>query len=738
MRPCVRTLIIDNYDSFTYNLFQYLAEINGMEPCVVRNDAPGWQVTDLDDFDNVIISPGPGRPSRSADFGFSRAVVLGASIPLLGVCLGHQGLCELSGGVVDSAPELFHGRESDVLHDGGDLFAGLPSPLRTVRYHSLTVTGVSDDLEITAWTDDGVIMGVRHRYRPAWGVQFHPESIRTQHGRDLLRNFARLTGRWRQRNPPRARSRRKSPAEPVTAVKERTTRALRVLVAAQLTSAPAEQVFHALYGSSAHAFWLDSSLQGSEVGRFSFLGDASGPLARIAYADVWQGTVTVHTPEQTVVHRAGFFDWLNHDLHSLDVEVPALPFDFALGWVGYLGYELKAECGGKLVHRSGTPDAAMIFADRGLVVDHLTGTTYLLALTDPDDDTSARDWLARTGARLNALAGTSPRPVGRPRALGEVGLRHNRSRYLELIARCHEAIKEGDSYEICLTNMVVGNATIDPWPAYQVLRAQSPAPFAAWLRFADLFVLSTSPERFVRVSSDGVVESRPIKGTRPRGLSAEHDRLLRDELAASEKDRAENLMIVDLVRNDLGSCAQSGSVSVPSIFDVESYAHVHQLVSTVRARLREDVSAVDCARAAFPGGSMTGAPKLRTMQIIDELESGPRGIYSGALGYFSPNGAADLAIVIRTLVITPGGVSFGVGGAITALSDDAAEFEETIIKASAITGVLGARFSEPVCPRSSGQAAEPAEWAGMGTLLGHAVGEQPRGERQRGSERTCT
>jgi para-aminobenzoate synthetase len=210
----------------------------------------------------------------------------------------------------------------------------------------------------------------------------------------------------------------------------------------------------------------------------------------------------------------------------------------------------------------------------------------------------------------------------------------------------------------------------------------------------------------------------------------EQDRVLRDELACSEKDRAENLMIVDLVRNDLGSCAEPGSVSVPNIFDVESYAHVHQLVSTVRAKLRSGVSAVDCVRAAFPGGSMTGAPKLRTMQIIDELESGPRGIYSGALGYFSLNGAADLAMVIRTLVLTPDQVSFGVGGAITALSDDAAEFEETIIKASAITSVLGARFSD-VAPACS--PAHSAEWEGMGTLLGHAVGEP-----QRGSERTCT
>ncbi|MGH3547480.1 MAG: chorismate-binding protein [Pseudonocardiaceae bacterium] len=156
-------------------------------------------------------------------------------------------------------------------------------------------------------------------------------------------------------------------------------------------------------------------------------------------------------------------------------------------------------------------------------------------------------------------------------------------------------------------------------------------------------------------------------------------------------------MIVDLVRNDLGTCALVGSVHVPQIFDVQSYAHVHHLVSTVRARLREDVSAVDCVRAAFPGGSMTGAPKIRTMGIVDGLEGGARGIYSGALGYFSLTGATDLSIVIRTLVITPG--NFGVGGAITAMSDPAVEFEETMIKAGGISSLLGTKFDEIQCSR---------------------------------------
>ena len=219
-------------------------------------------------------------------------------------------------------------------------------------------------------------------------------------------------------------------------------------------------------------------------------------------------------------------------------------------------------------------------------------------------------------------------------------------------------------------------------------------PYGAFLRFGEVSVLSMSPERFLRISADGVAESKPVKGTRPRGRSAEEDEQLRAELAASEKDRAENLMIVDLLRNDLGSCAIPGSVSVDRIFDIETFSTVHQLVSTVRARLRPGVHTADCVRAAFPGGSMTGAPKIRTMRIIDELEEGPRGIYSGAIGYLGLNGAADLAITIRTLVVCPGGVSFGIGGAITALSDPAAEYEETAVKAAALLTLTGQEFPE--------------------------------------------
>lgn len=242
--------------------------------------------------------------------------------------------------------------------------------------------------------------------------------------------------------------------------------------------------------------------------------------------------------------------------------------------------------------------------------------------------------------------------------------------------------------------MAESDTTVDPWAAYRAMRRTSPAPFAALLQFGELSVLSSSPERFLRVSRDGLMESSPIKGTRPRGATPEEDAALVADLLSDEKDRSENLMIVDLVRNDLGRCAVPGSVEADELFRVEHYATVHQLVSTVRARMRPELSALDCVRAAFPGGSMTGAPKIRTMRIIDRLEAGPRGVYSGAIGYFSLSGAADLSIVIRTATITPDRVRYGVGGAVVALSDPDAEYEETAVKAAPFLALTNARFPE--------------------------------------------
>ena len=681
----MRTLLIDNYDSFTYNLYQLLGEVNGIPPVVVKNGAD-WADIDLADFDGIVISPGPGSPDRERDFGISAQAILTSGLPVLGVCLGHQGIAHLFGGTVAHAPEPVHGRISAVHHSGEDVFAGLPSPYDVVRYHSLAVQELPDVLEPLAWTADGILMGLRHRTLPIWGVQFHPESISSQYGRELLANFRDL-----------ALAHAAAPAP--TAVAAVAGPDYRVHTRRLELRPDTEAAYRELYAESAHGFWLDSSAVIDGLSRFSFMGDGSGPLAEYLTYRVAEGAVGIEYADGRRERvEQPFFDYLADQLRVRQVPTPAgLPFDFNLGYIGYLGYELKADTGGRAAYRAETPDAAMLFADRLVAFDHQEGTVHLLALSAGADGSAAEWWLDRTSLVLSALpsaaAGGEPAEfagIGMtdPAVAGIAELRHDRSAYLDRIADCLTEISNGESYEICLTNTVNLRTRIDPLRTYTHLRRISPVPYGALLDFPGVAVLSASPERFLTIGTDRVAESKPIKGTRPRGASPAEDEALRLDLLDNEKDHAENLMIVDLLRNDLNTVCEVGSVHVPKLFAVETYAPVHQLVSTIRGTLRSEESAVSAVRASFPGGSMTGAPKLRTMEIIDRLEEGPRGVYSGSIGWFSLSGAADLNIVIRTLVATEEGVSFGVGGAIIALSDAAGEFEETVVKSrSVVTAV---------------------------------------------------
>jgi len=360
-----------------------------------------------------------------------------------------------------------------------------------------------------------------------------------------------------------------------------------------------------------------------------------------------------------------------------------LPFDFNGGFVGYLGYELKAECGGRLAHRSPHADACLIFADRMIAFDHKEKSVYLVYAGRRDEVTEADTWFHEMERRFES---GFPQPAAAVPA--EVDMRfhadQSHERYLESVAQCLEFIRDGESYEICLTNQLTAKAPLCPLNYYRGLRRSNPAPQSAFLRFPDVSVACSSPERFLKIDPQRLVESRPIKGTLKRTANAAEDRQLREQLRTNVKTRSENLMIVDLLRNDLGRVCEVGSVHVPQMMEVETYTNLHQLVSTVRGRLRQDMNAIDCLRSAFPGGSMTGAPKIRTMELIDQLESSARGIYSGAIGFLALNGSADLNIVIRTAVFSGGSVSIGVGGAVVALSNPEAEFEESILKGRAL------------------------------------------------------
>ncbi|MGW5481612.1 chorismate-binding protein [Streptomyces sp. NPDC004008] len=688
----MKTLLIDNYDSYTYNLFQLIAEVNGEEPVVVLNDVPVEDLPDLAAFDNVVVSPGPGHPAEPRDFGIGARVIARAGIPVLGVCLGHQGIAVGERGSVTPAPRPRHGYLSTVRHDGRDLFQGLPQNFTAVRYHSLSVAEpLPETLEATAWAEDGVVMGLRHRTRPLWGVQFHPESVLTDYGHRMLVNFRNLTAERARRT----RTKNTTIPQSATSVPRprRTVRPAHRLHYRRLaTAVDAEAAFARMCADAPRAFWLDSARVEPGLARFSFFGDGTGPLAEFVRYDVDSGVCEIERPGRPVRRvRASVFDYLKRQLATRHVDATGLPFDFTGGYVGYFGYETKADCGSPNTHRAETPDACWLFADRLIAVDHEEGATYAVCVAEdnPAATQEAADWLDSATARLTFVSSGEPPAVPdpvepEPAPAAEPWLVRDRAAYLADIDACRRELEAGTSYEICLTNAARLPAPEDAQGFYRVLRRVDPAPYGAFLRFGDLDVACSSPERFLRITRDGSAQARPVKGTAPRGTNPAEDARLRHSLAVDDKTRAENLMIVDLLRNDLGRVCATGTVRVARLMATETCAAVHQLVSTVEGRLREDTDAVDCVRACFPGGSVTGAPKLRSMEIIGAVETEARGVYTGALGYFGCSGAADLGLVVRTAVLADGLMGLGAGGAIVLDSDPAAEYEEMLLKTAAV------------------------------------------------------
>jgi para-aminobenzoate synthetase len=689
----VKTLLVDNHDSYTYNVFHLLAAASGEEPMVVNNDAVSWRVLTRMDFDAIVLSPGPGHPSRWHDFGVCRDILRYSEVPVFGICLGHQGIGNLLEGTVNRAPMAMHGRLSRVMHEGKGLFKDVPQGFSVVRYHSLAITTPpGPEGHIVAWADDGVVMGVEHTKRPIWGVQFHPESISTQYGLKIAENFFDLAAHYQcpdERPAGRAtiapRSGKPAPA-PKPAEEEKGELELRVRTLAG--EAPTEYVYEQLFAEHEPSFWFDSADAPTWLAQCSYMGTTAGAERCVVEYDVDSGEIAIQRDGVETVEHKSIFDYLDKELERIKVDPPA-EVDRGLvgGYVGYLGYELKADCGSPNVHSSDMPDAAMMLANRVVAVDHTTQKTFVFALCRGEDPEAER-WLD-VAEELIAAAIANP-PDERPLAPPEDPSAHvsfqsgrGRERYLADIAKSQAELLAGESYEVCLTDQFSTTAEPDPFALYRQLRRSNPSPFSAFLNFPDFTVVSSSPERFISVDRERQVMARPIKGTISRVDDPAEDAALKRGLEEDEKTYAEHLMIVDLLRNDLGVVCNVDTVEVPHLMVVEPYATVHQMVSTIVGRLEQERSPVECVRATFPGGSMTGAPKERTMEIIDDLEAEARGVYSGSIGYFGADGHTDLNIVIRTIVMRPGRTTIGAGGAIVMQSDPVEEFDEILLKARA-------------------------------------------------------
>ena len=432
---------------------------------------------------------------------------------------------------------------------------------------------------------------------------------------------------------------------------------------------PLSDLVERVRGEERVAF-LDSSMPGVQ-GRYSILG-------LFPYRVIEQRDGACHVDGRPV--DAGFFDTLKACLRETEgVRDPRLPLTG--GAIGYLSYDFGRElCGVPTRHAcpSRMPTASMVFYDLLIIEDLCERSLFCCCQVRLEPPERAVRWVEG----LVATCPAAPRPA-RKRSLAPFSSAFTRTTYEEALARLVEYLRAGDAYVVNMTQRLSLETSKDPFDIYRYLRTYNPAPFSAYLHAPGIDVCCSSMERFMEVRAGRVV-TRPIKGTRPRGATPEEDTAFREELARSVKDASELLMIVDLERNDLSITCEPGSIRADDSFVVEEYPTVFHLVATVEGTLRRDRCAVDAVRAAFPGGSITGAPKIRAMEIIDELERAPRGLYTGSIGYFSDTGDCDLNIVIRTAVCEDGAVSLGVGGGITAESDFDFEYEETLQKALAL------------------------------------------------------
>ncbi|HET9184876.1 MAG TPA: chorismate-binding protein, partial [Solirubrobacterales bacterium] len=568
----MRTLLVDNHDSYTYNVFHLLAAAGGEEPEVVNNDAVSWRVLSRLDFDAFVLSPGPGRPQRWHDFGVCRDILRHSEIPVLGICLGHQGIGNLLEGSVSSAPVPMHGRLSRVRHLDSGLFAGLPQEFSVVRYHSLALTRpMGAEGREVAWSEDGVVMGIEHRSRPMWGVQFHPESVATEHGLAIAENFYAMAERHRRGS----RKRRRPAAAPSPGRRSgwpavRSGDGLEVRGRRIEGEAPTELLYERLFAAAECSFWLDSADAPTWLAQASYLGTTAGPDRCVLRYDVEAGEVCARRGGIETVEHKSIFDVLSREMERIAVQPPeGVARGLVGGYVGYLGYECKADCGSPNVHSSDVPDAALMLANRVIAVDHTQGRTHLFALCRGEDP-EAELWLDAAEALVREAIAEPPAeaPLAPPADPGgHVAFRSGRGRrrYLADIERSLAELEAGESYEVCLTDQFSTDASPDPLALYRQLRRSNPSPFAALLRFGELAVVSSSPERFLSVDRDRRVMARPIKGTVSRSPDPAEDAARREELAEDEKTRAEHLMIVDLLRNDLGRVCDVDSVRVPDL-----------------------------------------------------------------------------------------------------------------------------------------------------------------------------
>ena len=743
-------LLIDHYDSYTYNILQLITNCNdNIVPWVVHNNK--LQLTDVlhliqsHHINCIVLGPGPGNVSDISTLGVTSDIINSiTNIPIFGICLGLQAVVYSRGGkVIHSISGPKHGELSSITHSKTSLlYYNIPNTFNVIRYNSLTAdynTLPSTLSVIAVCNDDNTIQAVQDNTGlPIYAVQYHPESICSEYGQQLMSNFVGIAKQNLINNKIVQQQCNQdclskyntantfipllqAPCQHISSV----SKTLRLHHKRIEHNVDTDQVYTYLYSDkqSHHtSYWLDSSkLDGTRQTRFSYIGDINGHNS-------FTLTYQLHNHMASIVqHNKCIKQWHTDDIfndvqslidqhkHVLPDDIK-LPFDYQCGFAGYISYEMhqttlphshihqqahKQHEPAERVHavHNDYPDALFIFSDRLLVHDNDELCWYALTLIDSQLHTSNDDWLHTIDHMFNKaqqyiypLHNNVHQPINI-----HCDWRFNSTQYKQLIQNCLQQLIDGNSYELCLTNHITNKCNIDPLQLYINLRTINPAPYASYFNIDlsslpnstlnQLSICSSSPERFVQVTGSGeelLCECKPIKGTISRGITVESDKSNIQHLQSSAKDYSENLMIVDLIRNDLLHICHHNTVHVHKLMHIETFATVHQLVSTIRGKLFSNKTSLDCVRSLFPPGSMTGAPKISSVDILAQLEQDKRGIYSGCIGYWSLNSTCDTSVVIRTIILTDGcNISIGVGGAITHQSIIDDEYNETVLKAEA-------------------------------------------------------
>lgn len=492
--------------------------------------------------------------------------------------MGHQGIYLLNGGKISRANEPMHGRLSKVYHNKKGLFKGIEDGFKVTRYHSLVCENKElENIRIDALSEDGVVMAISHKYKPIYGLQFHPESIASEFGEKLIQNFLSICNEHYKKDSLEYR-----------------------IIDSSFDTAT---LYQKLKKIDDKILWLDSSRLEDNQSNFSIFGIVGEKRGHILKYDVDKREVTkiYKDKRDKETFHTDIFTYLKENRIRWENK-KELPFDFQLGYIGYFAYELKKDTENVINTKSFPyPDAYLSYVDRAIVYDHKNKKLYILYYKDD------LEFFVLVKDALNSRV--DEKKPKEKRNFPKLNFVKNRKEYIDDIEIIKEEIRKGETYEVCLTNRLDIHDSIDGLSYYLELRDKSPGQYSAYLPLDEFKIASSSMERFIKLDRNNIVSTKPIKGTIRRGISPEEDKKLIEKLRTDEKTRSENLMIVDLLRNDLGKFCVVGSVKVEKLMDVESYKTLHQLVTTISGKLMTEMDSIDVLEKTFPGGSMTGSPK---------------------------------------------------------------------------------------------------------------------------------